>query len=623
MPSTYARNSLGPFIVLTSVALVTVLLWWAQAVVIPIALATLLTFLLAPVVQFLQKWRLNRIAAVTVVVTVAALLLAGMLWAVVLQSDHLAEAIPEYERNLEEKIRDLGANGRNGFFSKVSDAAARISRTIRENLPVSEGSSTHVQPVEVVNGEGPLSPATLWGLIGSLLEPIATAGLVVVLVVYMLIRREDLRDRLISLLGRGRLTATTKALDEAGQRISRYLLAQLIVNGSFGAAVGIGLFLIGIPYAFLWGLLAAILRYIPYLGPWLAALLPLGLSLLAQEGWTAPLAVLALFLTLELISNMIMEPWFYGKNIGVSEAMALISIAFWTWLWGPMGLMLAMPLTVCMAVLGRYVPFLTFFDTLLSDQPPLSPAASFYQRLLAHDEDEALEIAESFLKDHALEGAFDELIVPAMIAARRDVDSHQLTADERAWILGAVGEIAEQLSGFDRAKSASDGALANSPSDSPASVDRPLLLGVPARDVTDEAAMRLLERLFDAHRSDWQAVRSVTLSSELVALVQERQPQAVCISALPPGGLSHARYLCLRLRAANPQLKIVVGRWGLVAPADKNRELLLAAGADYVGLSLAETQKQIHSALLTASPRDTSVDASSKGSERGSVLAAH
>jgi hypothetical protein len=409
-----------------------------------------------------------------------------------------------------------------------------------------------------------------------------------------------MRDRIISLLGRGRLTLTTKALDEAGQRIGRYLLVQLMINSGFGAAVSLGLFLIGVPYALLWGFFAAILRYIPYVGPWLAALLPLALSLLVTSGWVTPVLVVSLFAVLELSTNLFLEPWLFGRNLGVSDAAAIIAVAFWTWLWGPIGLVLAFPLTVCLVVLGRYVPPLKFLDTLLGDRPALEPHVGFYQRLLARDQDEAADIAEDRLAQSSLEAAYDEVLVPSLNYARRDLDDDLIGDEEHSAILASIDEIAQELSTPRVAQG--DTSTAAATQSTAVAVATVTLLACPARDETDEMALYLFERLFESDQCSVEVTKSALLSTELASLVADKQIKLVCIGALPPGGLAHARYLCMRLRACCPEVKIVVGRWGLKSALDKNREQLQAAGADYVAFSMGETRKQISNLvpLITA-----------------------
>ncbi|MEO5963623.1 MAG: AI-2E family transporter, partial [Thermomonas sp.] len=407
--------------VLLGMALILGFLAWAQPVVVPVALAILFTFLLAPLSNWLERRRLPRAISSAAVTLLALALVIGVFYGVTRQISSLLDEYPKYEQNVTAKITQLRDRGRTGLLDKIEIVSERLSRQLArkrvQDMSVDERELAQAQPVRVVE-EGAFSLSQLWSVAGPALEPIALAGLVLVLVLFMLINREDLRDRLISLVGVGQLADTTRALEEAGERVSRYLLLQLIINTGFGVAIGIGLWLIGLPYAPLWGFFAALLRYIPYLGPWLAALLPLLLSVLISRDWSVALMVVGLFGALELVTNMLIEPLAYGRGIGVSQAALLIAVAFWTWLWGPVGLVLASPLTVCLVVLGRYVPFLKFLDTLLGDRPALAPSHRLYQRMLAQDETESAELLDDYAALDGLDGAYDDVVVPMLAHAR-------------------------------------------------------------------------------------------------------------------------------------------------------------------------------------------------------------
>ncbi len=289
------------------------------------------------------------------------------------------------------------------------------------------------------------------------MERLASVGLAVVLVIFMLIERDDLRDRLIRLIGYGRMTVTTKALEDAGARISRYLLMQSIVNSIFGVAVGCGLLLIGLPYAALWGFLAAILRFIPYIGPWVAAIIPSALGLAFFEGWFWPIAVVGLFLILELFTNMILEPLLYGDSAGVSQVALLVSVAFWTWLWGPIGLLMATPLTVCLVVLGKYVPQMEYITVLMSDEPVAEKNIIYYQRLLAMDGVEAAQIVEEYAEANPPEQVYDKVMVPALNFARLDRERDGLSDAQEQFILRETRAIVESHSQQQAAMTATDG----------------------------------------------------------------------------------------------------------------------------------------------------------------------
>lgn len=596
--------------ILTSSAVVLWMLFWLQAVLVPVALAILLTFMLSPLVSLLQSVRLPRALAVMMVVSVAFSLIIAMGWLLSRQVTSFVDTFPQYEKNINAKLAAFQpVTG--GFVDKVQRIVARISRQLDNQAASREPQGQRGRaplPVKIVEDGNPFEFPALWSALGPVLEPIAMTGLAIVLVIFMLLHREDLRDRVISIVGRGRLTLTTKALDEAGDRISRYLLMQLIVNGTYGIAVAAGLFAIGIPYALLWGFLAAVLRYIPYLGAWLAAILPFGLSLIVSESWSMPLMVLGLFLTFELISNMLIEPWLYGRGIGVSGTATLIMIAFWTWLWGPIGLVLATPLTVCILVLGKYVPFLNVLDTLLGDQPALEPHIVFYQRLLARDHDEAAEIAETHLENASLVRTYDALVIPALTNGRRDVERDALSDDEQRGIVDAARGVAEQLATLSENKT-EDGAE-RSPA-APPPVDAPIrVLGIPARDASDHVALTLLGECINNARLELSIMDPGLLASDAVARALDYQPALICLASLPPGGGTQARLICMRLRGRFPELKILVGRWGYLGDVKKMRAQLLAAGASDVATTLEETCHQIDALrLLLPAPAAAGVDA--------------
>ncbi len=609
------------FAILISSAVVLALLFWLKAVLVPIALAILLTFLLSPLVSLLQGLRFPRALAVMIVVAIAFSLIVALGWLLSRQVTSVVDTFPQYEKNFNSKLAAFQPD-KGGFVDKVQRIVSRISRQIDRQAELRDPTGQRGKaplPVKIVEDGNPFEYPALWSALSPVLEPIAMIGLSIVLVIFMLLRREDLRDRLISIVGSGRLTLTTKALDEAGDRISRYLLMQLIVNGTYGLAVAAGLFAIGIPYALLWGFLATVLRYIPYLGAWLAAMLPLGLSLIVSEGWSTPLLVLGLFATLELVSNMLIEPWLYGRGIGVSETATLIMIAFWTWLWGPIGLVLATPLTVCILVLGKYVPSLSVLDTLLGDQPALEPQIVFYQRLLARDHDEASEVAEIHLENASLVATYDTLLIPALTNGRRDVERNALSDDEQRAVVDAARGVAEHLATLSE-NQAKGGAQPSSDSAPP--VDSPIrVLGIPARDASDHFALTMLRECIDNARLDLSIMDPGLLASDAIARTVEHQPALVCIASLPPGGGTQARLLCMRLRARFPELKILVGRWGYVGDAKKMRAQLLASGGTDVATTLEETCHQIDAVrlLLPGSPPDLQ-NRSEKDPDRGQIL---
>ena len=440
-------------------------------------------------------------------------------------------------------------------------------------------------PVTVV--EPPATPLTvLRTTLFPLLGPLGTAGLVLIFVIFMLIQREDLRDRLLRLIGQGRLNASTQALDEAAQRVSRYLLMQSLINGGTGLAVAIGLFFIGVPNAILWGLFAAVLRFIPYLGPWIAAMLPILISLAVFPGWEKPFLTLGLFLLIELVSNNVVEPLVYGSETGISTIGILVSAVFWTWLWGPVGLLMATPLTVCLVVMGRYVPQLQFLDVLLGDQPPLPIEAQVYHRLLAMDSTEVGTVLESCMKERTVAEFYDEVLIPALILAERDRHRGELSPEREEFIDTTMREWIEELAG----RTVEDGSLGTETVDGKAAADR--LVCVPAHDMADELA-GTCSRNSPCAAGSRSVLEYDMPRSEALRQLAELGAEQVFISALAPFAYTQAREVCRDLRAHFPGLRIVVALWDLRAEAERYRKRLMAAGADEVVATLEEAVRAI------------------------------
>jgi predicted PurR-regulated permease PerM len=559
---------LRPLILFGSVVLVTASLSWARAVLIPIALATLLTFLLDPVTSALQRWRLGRATSVLVVVVLAFSLIAGAGWALSQQVATLSDEVPKYTAAVKEKVSRWRHDGGGRFLGRVSSSVDEVVGELGKAVPARE------KPVPVVI-EGGRRSLLAWAT--AVTEPLATIGFVALLVVFMLLERAELRNRLIRLVGYGRMTLTTRALDEAGERISSYLVGQSLVNTSIGGAVAVGLVLLGVPYALLWGVLLAVLRFVPYVGVWLAVVPPVLLSLAAFDGWAKPLSVAALFLGVDLLVSSVIEPIVYSQRAGVSKVALLVAIAFWTWLWGPVGLLLATPLTACLLVLSKYIPEMNFVAVLLGDAPALAPPAAYYQRLLAEDHDEAAEIVETFLQNQAADQLYDGLLVPALVCAKRDIARQRLSDDGLEYVARATLEIVENVA--PREEVAADG-------------PRVRVLGCPARDRADEVALGLFGRLLDPRRFDVELMSAHVLASELIARVETSSAAVICLASLPPGGLAQARYFCKRLRARCPDVKILVGRWG-EDDAAAAWEGLRSAGADHVAGTLLESRDQL------------------------------
>jgi predicted PurR-regulated permease PerM len=575
-------------------------LYLARAVLIPMALAVVLCFLLSPLVHRLQRWGLGRVPAVIVVTVLSFAAIGTLGYVVTVEAISLAETLPQYKGNIREKVRVMAAPRLFGraterireateeAISATTQAASEAATQAAATAPddASQARPAHAapttqpdEPLTVRLAEPAVNPLeSLAATIFPLLGPLGTAGIVILFVIFMLIERESLRDRIIGLIGPSQVNITTQAIDDAARRVSRYFLMQFAVNGTYGVVAGVGLWLMGVESAVLWGVLCFVLRYIPYIGPWLGAAMPILLSLAASDGWTQPLMVIVFFVVLELVSNNVMEPLFYGKGTGVSPMAVIVSAVFWTWLWGAPGLVLAMPLTVCVVVMGRYVPQMEWLSRLLSDEPGLPLPSRVYQRLLAMDQDEALTLAKEFLKDNSLLDWYQHVMVPALMQAEHDRHNGALDDDRAKAVYTAarsmveeVGEWAdenadERKAGDKRTDKPGDDAEPSKRQPrqdraTPAANSQPLILIVPARDEADEVAGMMLCQLLTRQGQRCQTAAAESLSAETSQRAVELKPAAICVSAMPPMAVSHARYMCKRLSAAVPGVRLVVGVW--------------------------------------------------------------
>jgi predicted PurR-regulated permease PerM len=588
-------GGVNPFTVAVTV-LVIVGFYWAQAVLIPFALAILLTFLLSPIVTRIQQAGLGRGTSVTIVIALTFAVLAMIGWATVSQVTSLAEELPKYRQNIRQKVRDLRGMGKGGVLEQVQETVDEVKDEIEQGE--TSRAANNRRPV-IVQAEPAVSWRSLY--LGPLIQPIASATLVLGLLIFMLAQREDLRNRLIRLIGYAHLTVTTKALEEAGQRISRYLLMQITINGCFGIIISVALFLIGLPYAFLWGFLSVPLLFIPIIGFWTAAALPTILSMGVFSDWWWPLLVIGLFFVLKTIINMLLEPLLYGRSIGVSPVPLLMMIAFWTWLWGPVGLLLATPLTVCLLVFAKHVPQLEFVEVLLSDEPAMEIQVSFYQRLLAMDQVESIEILQQYLKNHEPERVYDELLMPALRYAKEDRRRNNLTDHEEIFLFKAMREIIE-LAGADLQRStlAEDGATPSVTTDPLPTIK---IIGCPAHGEADEVALLMLRQLLGSKNCSMEVLSSAALAAEVIGRVREENPALVCIVAVAPDGLDQVRYLSKRLRASFPDLRLVIGRWGL-GEFDENGDSLTDDPAE-LGSTLLQTRDRITNLRQLISGVDT------------------
>ncbi len=435
-------------------AIVIAALYFGRDILIPLALATLLAFILTPLIGLLRRYWVPRLAAIGAAVTVALMLVALVSIAVGAQLVQLANDLPVYQRNISlkiERLKELSPS--DGLVSRVSNALRSLEQQLspRAKPQPPEQAKQEVErqpdPVPVVVEPPPRRPLeVLQSVAQPLLGPAGTAGLVIVFVIFILLEREELRDRFIKLFGGDDLQRSTQLISDAANRVSGYLLMQLIVNISYGIPVGLGLAIIGVPNAVIWGVLAAVLRFIPYLGPWLAAFFPIVIAVGSEPGWSMVLWTIGLFVVLELLSNNILEPWLYGASTGLSSFAVILAAIFWTVLWGPVGLFLSTPLTVCLVVIGRHVPRLAFLDMLLGSEPVLSPAQRFYQRLLSVDHEEALDLAETEIANGSERAFYDDVALAALIHAeanRMQVDDPAMRRSLTESLAGVLDELEE------------------------------------------------------------------------------------------------------------------------------------------------------------------------------------
>lgn len=615
-------------------------LYFAKDVLVPLALAILITFLLAPIVARLERWHFGRVlSAVLVLLTVIAFV-GGIGYVVANQFVDLAAKLPQYKETLVTKARKLRPSG-DGTLGKARDALRDLGREVADDQP-STATSSHagiqprenllerkkeesrpepslpgylqprqsagtldepVVPVKVV--EGPSSP---WQMISSVLGPVfsslGTAALVFLFVLFMLLQRDDLRDRVIRLAGQNRIKVTTEALDEAGSRVSRYLLMQLIVNLTYGMPIAIGLYFIGLPNAMLWGVLATILRFIPYLGPWIAASVPILLSVAVFDGWTHTFLTIGLYIVVEVLSNNFMEPLLYGHTTGVSPVAIIVSAVFWTWLWGGVGLLLSTPITVCLLVLGRHLPQAGFLNVLLGDQPVLPPEARLYNRLLADDQDDAMEVAEKSIDKGSLAQLYDEVLIPALGMAERDRHDGDLPVEKQKHIWTGMSEMiesfADRFDAEESKKANADEQKRDPTEDTQTRIDLARskmpsrrVLCLPARDNADELAGGMLAQILVRAHHTVRLVSVETLAAEMVQQVKEFAPDIVCISALPPLATTHARYLCKRVKSEVPGARVMVGLWNAEGDSSEAMKRLQGSGVDIVVKTIQEAVTQV------------------------------
>ena len=592
-------------------------LYLGRDILIPITLAVLLSFVLAPLVELLRRLRLGRLPSVVLSAILALCVVLALGTLIGTQLAQLAGDLPRYQTTIQSKLDSL----RGITVGRMSEMVGRLGRELQratdaapEKAETPEAAaSPEAKPLPVEVRPPKSTPMELaQRVLAPILSPLETAGIIFIVTIFILLQQEDLRDRLIRLFGSSDLHRTTVALDDAARRLSRYFLTQLALNAGFGVVIAVGLFVIGVPGALLWGVIAALLRFVPYIGSFIAAVLPIALAAAVDPGWSMMLWTAALFLITEPILGHFIEPMLYGQSTGLSPISVIVAAIFWAWLWGPVGLILSTPLTLCLVVLGRHVERLEFLDVLLGDRPALTPVENFYQRVLAGDPDEVQEHADLLLKERSLSSYYDEVALKGLQLAANDVVRGVLTRPQLERIKEAVRDLVSELDAYPDADPVPVEAK-DSPV-SPSSAERRLpkqpapdevmpethelapewrvpqpVLCIAGRGALDEAASMMLAQLLQKHGLGARVLPHETVSRRAVGQLQAEGVTMVCISYLEiKGSPSHLRYLLRRIRQRLPHVRVLVGLW----PADDailtDATLRGAIGADDYVTSLRD-----------------------------------
>jgi predicted PurR-regulated permease PerM len=586
-------SRITPLLVLAVTVLV---LYFARELISPFSFALTLAFLLAPAVSRLESRRIPRIVAVAITGVLAFTILSAVGYVVARQLLSVAANLPQYRTSIQRKMVSVHSP-----LETLLKSAVAALQGIGGDLagagnaePSQEQELAKAQPVRVIDpNRSPLDSTA--ELVMRFLQPIGTFGVVVVFTIYLLMKREDLRYRILLLAGMGRISLMTQALQDAATRISQYLLFQAAVNAGYGICFGFGLFLIGVPNATLWGVLAALLRIIPYVGTTTSLILPLILTVAISSSWLPPLEIIALFLVLELSCTNFVEPWLFSTRTGISSLALLAMAIFWALLWGWPGLILSTPLTVCIVVMGRYVPQLSFLHTLLGTDAELSPEALFYERLLAMDQREAHAVANRFLEGKPLVQLYDSVLIPSLSLVEQD--RHQGNLDEVRcnFFFLSIGELVAELTDYQQKELPEPTPNPRRPTRPAVETEDFAVVCISASDQADELTSLMLVQLME--RANHQTVLlNATVSSEILDSLSTESSTVVFISALPPFAFSQARALCQRVRAHMPNNRIVIGLWN---PAEdpETAELTLerfgSGKPDIIVNTLAQALQQI------------------------------
>ena len=584
------------FYLLGCLALVGAILYWARPVVIPLSIAALATFVLAPTVGRMERWGVPRVIACTGTLIGFMMILIAIGHFFVQQMSLLTADIPAYKAQISEKIGTLRqATADTGIINAID-----FANDLGKNPAADESSPEKQNEAIATKIEIPVL-AVMQSVAGTAAEILLNGALVFVLALLMLMRREDLRNRIIQMLGTGNRVTATRALDDASRRVSRFLFSQLLINLGFGTVIAIGLYFIGIPFPYVWGALAALLRYIPFLGGWISAAFPL-LASLIMPSWAPFFLTAAFFVIAEILQAFLVEPLVFGHSIGVSGPGQVIAMLFWATMWGPVGLILSTPLTACICVIGHHFPGLRFFATLIGDGEIVEKPDAFYQRLLADDAVEASKLAEEFLKDHSVTALVDEMLIPALLAVRNDHRNGELSIEDRISITEAVREVYRDVA-----------APAEKDSEAPQADDEKprthvLVVEFPFNDEVDDLVIEMLKSAVPSEKALWSTIAIGDHPLEQISQRLDFEPTLIVISTTARKNLARIRGACRTVHRLFPNAELLVCCWCLDSPTAANSPRLKDAGESVVCATFMQAQQLIETAAnVERQPEMTSV----------------
>ncbi|MBA2368907.1 MAG: AI-2E family transporter [Candidatus Protochlamydia sp.] len=560
---------------LLAIFFVILTLYFAQTIVIPLTLAGLLTFLLSPVVTSLEKW-VGRVFSILLVVLLVFSTIGITGYVFSKQLILFGSDLKNYSENISAKFEAFKLPDW-GIFNRLSQVFENLKvELFGGSQKIPQGTADNAAELKLIDLSSNLTTLTEY-LFGSFFIFFATSGIVILLVIFMLLNREDIRGRIIKLFGQERISSTTSAMVDASERVSGYLFRLLVVNIGFGICVAAGLFFIGIPNAILWGCFAAILRFIPYIGPWIAAIIPITLSFIITDTWFVPLLTISFFIVVEIVTAYVIEPYYYGAGTGVSSFALVTAAIFWTWLWGPLGLLLSTPLTVCLVVIGQHMTNLKFLSVLLSQEQALTHSEECYHRLLASDSNEAIDLVERYLRKSPLVSLYDEVLIPIITQTELDFRQDLIDAEKKERVYQGIYEIVEFLSLNEEEKPASLEGIRSEQ-----------ILCLPAKSQRDEIGSTILAQLLESESLNAYTTRRSSLS-ETIELIEKRNPSAILISSAAPFVSSHAQFLCAHLHKRMPQIPLIVCLMGSTGVSAEILDKLQTAGAAKIVRSMHQT----------------------------------